>query len=429
MTRDEWVCPIPKLIPIHQKFDGPMVENPRQTAIDTVLSCSQVVSRIKPKNRVAIAVGSRGIRNVSKMVGGVVDALRRVGANPFIVPAMGGHGGDDIDAKISILAQLGVTEDSVGAPISRIVEVLKTGEIKDNIPGYCLKEVLSADAVILLNRIKSHTDFRGEIESGLIKMAAVGLGGTPGAQWIHEKGYDQLAHRVRAEGQTVLEVLPNCIGLAVTEGATGATAYIEAIPKEEIFLQEPALLRRARRLNPHLPIKNLDVLIVLEIGKDISGIGLDPAVTGRYPSGRPYQDEDVPNIHRIVALDLTGAALGNAAGIGFCDITTRRLYNKTNFRVMYQNIIDCKGSAAGRFPMVMESDREAISVALLTSYRPPSELKIALIRNTSKLDYLLVSETLGTECKLAGAEKIRDPFDLCFEENGSLIWPACIPAG
>ena len=186
------------------------------------------------------------------------------------------------------------------------------------------------------------------------------------------------------------------------------------------------LLKEARQLVPKLPVRKLDLLVVAEIGKEISGLGLDPIITGRYPSGKPAAGEDVPDIYRIVALDLTEASSGNSSGIGLCDVTTRRLQEKTNFKMMYKNVITSRGSASARLPMVMESDQEAICVGLLTCPGDPKDVEMALIRNTLQLKRFLVSEPLVSQCEKKGAKVIGNPTEISFDQTGSLIWPEWI---
>jgi hypothetical protein len=425
MDTDRWSCRIPKLFPMEQVFADPTIRDPKGAAFAAISSALGETEKIKDGSSVAITVGSRGIGNIAEIIAGVVEALKKRGCHPFIVPAMGSHGSENPLGKVQILSHLGVTEDSVGAPISRSTEVILAGKMGET-PVYCHAEARAADAIILVNRVKPHTDFRGAIESGLTKMAVLGLGGELGARWIHAQGYDQMVERIRKAGEAAIQTLPIFLGLAIVEGASHHPSRIEAIRANEISTREQILLKEARGLVPKLPIRKLDVLVVAEMGKDISGTGLDPAVTGRYPSGKPIMEEEVPDIHRIVVLDLTEASSGNSSGIGLCDITTRRLQEKTNFRVMYKNVITSRGAASGRLPMAMESDQEAICVGLLTCPGDPEDIGIALIRNTLQLERFLVSESLVAQCEKKGAKMIGKPTEISFDSAGSLIWPEWI---
>jgi hypothetical protein len=425
---DKWTCQIPKLVPMGQKFDELVIDDARRAAFDTISNSLVKINQIKPGSKVAIAVGSRGIGSIEKIVAGVIDALNEKRCHPFIVPAMGSHGGNDPLGKLNILAHLGITEASVGAPISQTVKVVTAGEAEKDLPIYCHEEALSADAIILVNRIKPHTDFRGVIESGLVKMASVGLGGALGAHWVHNNGYDHLAKRVKTAGEAAVQILPIQLGLAVIEGHTGQPVHIEAIVKEAISSCEQLLLKKARQLVPKLPCGRIDVLIAAEMGKDISGTGLDPIVTGRHPSGKSLIDEDIPEISRIVVLDLTDSSCGNASGIGLCDVTTRKVHDKTNFRATYVNVITSKGSASARFPIVMDSDRQAICVGLLTCGREPSDSGMVFVRNTLRLERFLVSMSLVAECEEGGAKVMGEPIELSFDASDSLICPEWIRA-
>ena len=426
MNQDEWICRIPKLIPMQQTFEEAVIEDPRCATFSVVSSFLKNMNKIRKGGKVAITVGSRGIKGIREIVTGTVEAVKKNGCNPFIVPAMGSHGSETPLGKVKILEHLGITETSVGAPISRSNDYVLVGQAKPNLPVYCHAEAFTSDSIILLNRIKPHTDFRGLIESGLIKIACVGLGGELGARCVHSGGLDRMGERIRAAGEAAIKMLPIHLGLAIIEGHSHCPLRIEAILGKDIPLREEALLRVARRFAPKLPVQKMDVLIVAEMGKDISGAGLDTAITGRSPSGKPFEGEDVPDIYRIVVLDLTNASSGNSVGIGLCDVTTRRLCKKTNFRSMYRNVINGKGAPVGRFPMVMESDREAISVGLLTCLREPEEAEIVVIKNTLQLEHFLVTESLVPQCEREGAKVINKPIELSFDLNGSLILPKWI---
>ena len=421
VNHKEWACHIPKLVPMEQTFDESLIADSRKEASSTVSDLFEGMSRIRKGGTVGVAVGSRGIGAIPKIVAGVVEAVKKIGCFPFIFPAMGSHGGENPLGKIQILERLGITETSVGAPISQTMGIALVGQAGPDLPIYCHAEALSADAIILLNRVKPHTDFRGTIESGLIKMAVVGLGGELGAQWVHSQGYEHLGARIRVAGEAAIKMLPIHFGVAIVEGHSRLPFRIEAIPRDKISSREEALLREARRLVPKLPLKHLDVLVVGEMGKNISGTGLDPTVTGRYPSGKLFAGDDVPDIYRIAVLDLTDASSGNSVGVGLCDVTTRKLMNKTDFAATYKNVITGRGSASARVPMVMESDREAISVALLTCTQKPEDAEIVLIRNTQCLDRFLASESAVPQCESMGARVVGKPVELSFDSNGSLM--------
>jgi hypothetical protein len=423
MLNYEWNCEIPNLVPIRQIYAGEIVNNPGEMAFSAVVNKFNELKKNLKSAKVALSIGSRGICQIDEIMVGIVKGIRSLGGNPVIVPAMGSHGGDDPQAKAEILGKLGINESTVGAPVTREMETILIGYASESLPVYCNKEACSADIVILINRIKPHTDFRGKIESGLVKLAGVGLGGSKGAAVIHSQGYDALGERVRAAGITAISLLPVYMGVAIIETPNGKIAHIEAIFCNEIPDREEILLKEARKLVAKLPIKQLDVLVVSEMGKNISGAGLEPIVTGRYPSGKVFSGDDVPNYYRIAVLDLTEASIGNSLGIGLCDITTQRVYDKTDFKLLYKNVITGKGSLTAHLPIIMKSDYEAICVALLTCLKNPIDARMAFIKNTMQLENFFVTENLAETCVSKGAKVAGGKVSLNFDSNGSLILP------
>ena len=417
-------CSIPPLVPMVQSIDEPMVQDPRKTAHDLALEQLRLRQDLKAGHRVAITVGSRGIGGLAQVVRGLVEALKERGAQPFIVPAMGSHGGDDPAAKAKILAKLGVTPETVGAPISPTANIVQAATSPEGAPIFCQEEAFQADGIILMNRVKPHTDFKGEIESGLVKIACVGLGGKLGAQWVHQRGYDYLARRIRHAGGTAIQELKILFGLALIEGHSGSPSHLEAIPAGQIVSREKELLERARKSLLRLPVIKHDLLVVGKMGKEISGLGLDSQITGRYPSGKVPPGDGIPEIQRVVVLDLSEASEGNASGVGLCDVTTRRLYDKIDFRAMYGNVITSRGSASAKIPMVMESDQEAISVGILTCHREEGQdLGFILVRDTLHLGRFMVSPPLVAACEQAGAKSLGPQEPLRFNGHGGLVWP------
>jgi hypothetical protein len=421
MGQEHWHCPIPKLFPVRQRFDSPVIKDPQAKAYSLISKSLRYDSNITPGCKIALTAGSRGIGQIDEILKGVVKAVRGYKCEPIVIPSMGSHGGDDSKAKENILKRQGITEASINAPISKTAVTVLIGHAGDELPVYCQEEALSADAIIIINRIKPHTDFHGSRESGLLKMAAVGLGGEPGASSIHSKGYDFIEERIYKTGEYAVDKLNIHGGLSIIEGPTGLPLYLEYIPKEEIIPREPFLLDLARKFVPKLPFKNMDVLIIREIGKDISGTCMDPHIIGRYPSGKEIGNKDIPNIYRVAALDLTDSSYGNSAGIGLCDVTTRRLYQKTNLRAMYNNVIASKGSICAKFPMVMASDREAICVSMLTCPKKLTQIKMSIICNTLDLERFLVSAPLIPICESEGTIVSDDEIELEFDETDTLI--------
>lgn len=336
---------------------------------------------------VAITVGSRGINCIVDVISLVVSFLKNRGALPFIVPAMGSHGGNTEKGKKDILSSLGITEQSINAPIKANVETSKTGNAK-GIPVFCLKTVLSADAVVIINRIKGHTDFSGDIGSGLIKMAAVGLGGEAGARRVHLEGYSALCNSIKKIGLEQLNNLPILFGIGLLEDYNNNLYYAEVIKPGNFLQREKILFEKAKKLHLSLPVDDIDVLLIENFGKNICGTGMDPSVTGRYPSGYCTN----PSIQRIVVLRLTPQSHGNASGIGMADITTAKFYESIDFGTFYKNIVTCGGFLSGKIPVVMPNDRQAIGVAI-DSF-PNKNITIIKIKNTSLLEKIQISATL-----------------------------------
>ncbi|OJF16294.1 MAG: hypothetical protein A6D91_12140, partial [Bacillaceae bacterium G1] len=289
-------------------------------AVHETIRQSGVLSRISPGDRVAIAVGSRGVADIPILTREVVNAVKSAGGRPFIVPAMGSHGGATAEGQIDVLKQLGVTESSVGAPILSSMDVVEVGRLPNGLPVYIDKHAYEADKVIVINRIKPHTAFRGPVESGLMKMITIGLGKQKGAEAAHAYGFQYMAEHVQAMAKIAMSQVPIIFGLATIENAYDRPAKIVAVPAEKIEEVEPQLLLEAKSLMPRILFDPMDVLVVNEIGKDISGDGMDPNITGRYAT--PYASGG-PKVTRIVVLGLTEKTHGNANGIGLADITTR----------------------------------------------------------------------------------------------------------
>lgn len=375
---------------------------------------------LQPGRQIAIAVGSRGIAQLERFVRAVVQWVRRCGAEPFIVPAMGSHGGATAEGQREILAGYGVTEESVGCPLrsSMAVIELPQGDLPTKV--FFDREAAAAAGTILINRVKMHTSFRGRYESGLMKMTAIGLGKHAQAQAIHRLGVEGLsevmprvANRILAHGNILL-------GLAIVENAYDEPMLVRAIRGPDIPAEEPALLEVARANMPRLPVDRLDVLIVDEIGKDISGLGMDPNVIGRLKiRGRPEPDR--PDIRMITIHDLSAASRGNAIGMGLADIATRRLFDKIDFKSTYANVLTTTFLERAKVPIVAETDCEAVKMALeACGLSSPSEVRLIRIRNTLRLDQLQVSlPVLGEIRSLPGIE-VLTPVESLFDSDGSL---------
>ncbi len=410
---------IPKMVKVRQHFPSSSVRDVVRTLQDE-LKQREVIERIKRGDRVAIAVGSRGIANLVVIVREMVAAVKERGAYPFIVPAMGSHGGATGEGQKHILAQLNVTEQATSAPIVAEMDVIQLGTTKTGWPVYIDKNAHAADAIIVIGRIKPHTSFRARYESGLAKMIAVGLGKQKGAEVVHAAGIEEIPVRVEAIARELLEKSKIIFGVATIENAYGETDKIVAIPKERIMKEEPKLLEEARKRMPSILFNRCDVLIVDEMGKNISGSGMDPNIIRRNYTGTLQYE---PLAERIAVLDLTRESDGNANGIGNADICTRRLFEKISFQATYPNPLTNRLAESVKIPIVMENDRLAIQAAIKTCLNANDErIKLIRIKNTLDLEYLYISEALIEEARRHPAiEILGEPQKMNFNEDGNLF--------
>ena len=398
--------PLPEVVPVEQRFAASPIRD-LTAAVEEALAEGGLAGMVRPGQRVALAVGSRGLANLPQLVRLLAAAVRRLGAEPFVVPAMGSHGGATAEGQTQVLAKMGVTEQAVGAPVRASMEVAALGEAAPGLPAFCDKLAAAADATLILGRVKPHSSFRGRYESGLIKMLAIGLGKQKGAETCHTRGFGQLAERIAAVGKTVLARGNVAGGLAVVENARHQTHHVELVPAAAIADREPALLQMAWDLYPRLPFEQADVLVLGRIGKDISGTGLDCNVVGRYTT--PYASGG-PDITRIVALDTTPLTGGNVNGIGVVDVTTQRLFDKLSFAETYPNALTSTATTAVKIPMVMPDDRLAIQAAIRTSTIPdPAGVRLAWVRDTLALDQVLVTPNMAAEADALANAQVTGP--------------------
>ena len=398
--------PLPDVVPVRQSFPASPIGD-LAAAVEQALAAGGLAGMVRAGQRVALAVGSRGLANLPELVRLLAAAVRRLGADPFAVPAMGSHGGATAEGQVQLLAKMGVTEEAIGAPIRASMDVVPLGEAAPGLPAFVDRLAAEADATLILGRVKPHSSFRGRYESGLIKMLAIGLGKQKGAETCHTRGFGQLAERIAAVGKTVLARGNVTGGLAVVENARHQTHHVELVPAAAIPDREPALLQMAWDLYPRLPFEQADVLVLGRIGKDISGTGLDCNVVGRYTT--PYAGGG-PDITRIVALDTTPLTGGNVNGIGVVDVTTQRLFDKLSFAETYPNALTSTATAAVKIPMVMPDDRLAIQAAIRTSTIPdPAAVRLAWVRDTLALDHVLVSPNMAAEADARPNARVTGP--------------------
>lgn len=413
--------PLPRLVAIETTFERPVLADVGQAFLEK-LRASRVLERIRPGMKLAVGAGSRGITNLPLVTRLLIEELKQAGAEPFIFPAMGSHGGATPAGQRAVLERMGFTEKSMGAPIRATMDVVQVGSTPDGLPAYVDAIAAQADGIIVVNRIKPHTTFRGKIESGLVKMIVIGVGKQKGAETCHNLGYGRMEQNLLALGRTTLATGKILFGVGLIENAYHETSRVEVIPAAEILAREPLLLSEARALMPTVPISPLDVLIIDEVGKNISGTGFDPNVVGRYPTPDVAVSPRDPRITRIAILDITAVSDGNGTGLGIADFTTERVFRKFNFIETYCNLLTSTTAAAGKIPMVLRSDRQAIQAAIKTCLiGDPRQVRLGRIKNTLSVDHMLVSENLVETAQTNPRMKVVGrAADMAFDADGNL---------
>ena len=417
---------LPKMVRVAQRWSSPG-RCDLEREIHRQIDAEAIARRIPAGGRVAVAVGSRGVAEIDRITAAVIAALRTHGALPFVIPAMGSHGGATDEGQVQVLASLGVTEARVGAPIVSSMDVIGLGQLADGSGVYWDRQAHAAGAAVVIGRVKPHTAFRGRVESGLIKMSVIGVGKQRGAQAMHAPGFEHFGDRLLEAWEIVRARAPILFGVATVEDAYDAPVEVAVVPPEAFLEREPALLNTARRLMPSLPVREADVLVVQEIGKNISGDGMDPNITGRYPSRFMSGG---PSIRKIAVLDLTAETHGNANGIGLADFIAQRVVEKIDLEATYMNAITSTVAETIRLPMILATDRDVLSVALLTTRTAAPDLeRIVYIRNTLTLGEVAVSEGLVRELE-PQARVSSEPFAFEFTGEGALVSPlAPVPVG
>lgn len=411
--------PIPQMVKIRQKFDDKVVDNPKEK-LQEELARAGAIDRIKPGQQVAVAVGSRGVANIALFTKTTIDAIKNAGADPFIVPCMGSHGGATAEGQKDVLHHLGVTEEAMGAPIRSSMEVVKIDQLDNGLPVYVDKYAYEADAIVVINRVKPHTAFRGPIESGIMKMIAIGLGKQKGAEACHQLGFKYMAENVPTMAQIMIDKLPILFGVALVENAYDETCHIEVLPADNIRSREEVLLEEAKSRLPQILFKQVDVLLIDYIGKNISGDGMDPNVTGRYPT--PYA-EGGPDVSKMVVFDLTPETKGNANGVGTADFTTQRLVDKMDRLATYANGLTSTVCAPTKIATTLANQMDAIKAAVKTcNILDYTTCRMVRIRDTLHLGEIEISVPLLEEAKAhSDIELLSDPYDLSFNDKGDLF--------
>lgn len=398
LTDEQLSFKLPGMYRIRQSFPRPVLDDIEGRIAQEFLN-KDISGRVRPGARVAVAVGSRGIKNIARIVKAVILQLKCLGAEPFIISAMGSHGGGTPEGQRAVLTSYGITEEAMGVPVVTSVDVTHIGRTSRGIEVYFDSTALAADLVVPINRVKLHTAFVGDVQSGLCKMLVIGLGNQVGCSSVHRAPLEIFAETLIEAAQMIMARAKVGFGVAVLENAYDETMMIEAVPAERIIAREKELVDIAKRNMPSLLIKDIDVLIVEEIGKNISGSGADPNVTGRSFLLKKFM-LSVPRIQRMVLLDVTEESHGNALGIGLFEVITRRVLDKIDLPTMYANAIASKSPETARIPITAESDEEAVRFAIQMLRGVDKErLKIVRIKNTLALDVIEVSEALLDQVK------------------------------
>lgn len=411
---------IPKFIKVRQKFSDDCIP-PQQVpqVLHEALSRPQIAQTLKPGMRVCITCGSRGIDNYVTLIRTLADFCKEQGALPFAIPAMGSHGGATDEGQREVLEALGITEESIGCPVISSMQTVAIGQTQDGQTVYIDAHAAAADAIIVINRIKPHTSFRGTYESGLMKMMAIGLGKQKGADACHASGYKYMAKMIPAFGTVILRNAPIAFGVGVLENAFDRTAQIHALTPDEILEQEPALLRQAFGLMPKLYFDSCDVLVVDEIGKNISGGGMDPNITGAFST--PYASGGI-NAQMRCILSLTPQTHGSGYGMGAADVVSKRLYDAVDLEKTYPNSITSTALSFSKLPIVMKNDADTIRLCIKSCTDIDKQNpRIIRIRNTLALGEIWISEAMLPQAQAdPNLEILGQAEPLPFDQNGNL---------
>ena len=414
---------LPRWAPVRQFLDATLIGDVR-AAIAAEFRRPGIGDRLRPGQRVAVTAGSRGIDRIDEVVRAVVDEVRQLGAKPFVIPAMGSHGGATAEGQLELIAHYGITEESMGCPLLSSMDTVHLGEVEGHVPVWFDRNAFEADAVIPVGRVKPHTDFRGAVESGLMKMIAIGLGKQKGAEFFHSQGMNEFHHLIPAVAKFTLTQVNIPFGVAVIENGYGNLAQAEAVPASRVWEREQELLKIARERMGRLPGERIDVLIVDRIGKDISGDGADPNVINRdvIGAGRPTEEPIKPRIQRMIIRDLTEDTEGNATGIGMADVVLRRAVAKMDPVATYMNMITAKAPQGARIPLTVDTDRQALYVALACCLKTEQETAhIARIEDTKHLETFWASEPLLPELLESGRVEVTgDLQPIEFDRDGML---------
>ena len=406
---------VPKMIRVKQNFEDHKIDDVALAVKNEILK-PEITQTIKAGASIAIGVGSRGVANIDIAVKSLVSSLKELGAVPFIFPAMGSHGGGTVENQTALLAGYGVTEDKVGAEIRATMETVVPVVLDDSTKVHMDKFAYEADGVILINRVKPHTNFRGAIESGIVKMMTIGMGKINGASELHGSyPMSNFGSALPNAAKHLLEKINFLFGVGLVEDAYDHTAIVEAIPSDQLFDKEANLQSMAKKLMGKICFDQIDVLVIDEIGKEISGGGCDPNITGN--KNEPGFEK--PNVSKIVLLDLTDKTKGNATGFAAADVITKKLFDKIDFPTTYANVVASSKLEGGKIPIPMKDGDEAVRLALKTlNGIDPINARVVRIKNTLKLAEIYVSESMLNEVDSNSMlEAITSPAEMSFNSS------------
>ena len=389
--------PLPRMVEVRQKFKTEKLASVTAT-INEEFKRPEIRAKIRPGMSIAVGCGSRGINNVAEAAKATVDNLKALGAKPFIFPAMGSHGGGTAELQRGVLEGYGITAEYCGCEIRSSMDVIEIGKHPSGISIYQDKLASEADGIVLVCRVKPHTNFRAPIESGIVKMLTIGVGKIMGATTLHTQGMDVFATLLPEAAKMIMAKGKFLFGIAMVENPHDETTLIEAVPAETLFEREPILQAKAKELMPRIKFDDIDVLIIERIGKNISGSGMDPNITGRNSRGSEWNMK--PNVKKIAVLGLTPETHGNATGIGCADVITMQLYKEMDIFLTYANVITSTYLDGAAIPIIMNTEHDAIALAVKSVVRVKfDDLKIVRITDTLHLSHIQISEALYADAK------------------------------
>jgi len=405
---------------VQQIFKDKKIENIPEVISQELMRIG-IDEKVKPGMSIGITVGSRGIQNLQTIVQAVIHKVKQKGGIPYILTSMGSHGGATAEGQIKVLENYGITEKSMGVPIKATMDVVELGTLDNGLKVYFDRFAFESDGIIAVNRIKVHTAFKARIESGLHKMLSVGLGNHKGASLVHSLGVKGLKDYMVELASVILQKAPIICGIGILENAYDETYKIMGAAPEEFDKVDSELLRECKKILPKLPVQEMDILIVQEMGKNISGTGMDTNIVGGIIDYDP-NEYTPPNIKRIVLHDLTPETGGNALGVGSADLITKKVYDKIDLKSTYTNTATATFLERAKIPMIMDTEKDAFDLSVKTIWNLPGTIpRILIIRNTLKLDEIYVSEPVWEDIKdRTDIQAIGDWEPMVFDDSGEL---------